>query len=324
VDRQERGLIISLLYDKTTYKFVVYTTTNRPASNANKRGRQDPPPRVLRAATSSTNIETEAAILLSKSSPSALKCLLNYLSDTFAVTADAGPLRFPSTLVQSTLEIYLSTICTVSLEHLTGDPRENLVLKHTLLGTVNTVKVCLAFSAPVAPNLKSLEVTVSPQMVIESFRRAEPGKKGPEDALRRGRAPLSEQIGEDDHQKTPFMGMLALWVWGQTGLHLPVGDERKTDVSKPASEDNLALTEPPMRLSRISNAAYAMSCDGRLKFVSRALGAAEALAFDCAGVDDIDYDGDGSFTRDWLAKANTTLLAAVVQEARRQVREERG
>ena len=68
-----------------------------------------------------------------------------------------------------------------------------------------------------------------------------------------------------------------------------------------------AKSDAPMKISRISNAAYAISCDHRIKFVSRPL----------HSVDDPDQPDENCVRR-----ANQELLVAIVEEARRQVRED--
>ena len=262
----DQGILISLVYEKTTYKFVLYTSNN----NAAKRSRSLP------WAQSCSRSQKPTAILLSKSSPSALRSLTNYLYDTFALD-NIRPLQLPSTFIQGTLQRYLSSIYS-SLE--TASTSQQARIQDTFINVISTVKVNIAFSAPVAPHLKSLELAIAPYAVLKAM---------PEN-------------GKSD--KEYFMGAISSYIHATTGLILPVIDDREgSDDGRHAMEVDSPQPEPPMKISRISSAAYAISCDHRLKFVLRAVDAVE---------------GSDSTGRNCVRKANQEVLDAVVEEAARQ------
>lgn len=273
-----RGLLISLIYEKKTYKFILYTTSAQP--RVSKRGRPDHTTQVP------AHSPNETAILLSKSSPSALKALTNYLSDTFALD-DIHPLRLPSSFIQSTLETYLRSIYT-SLSTAPGAGRRST--STNLRDTIGIVKLTISFSAPVAPSLKSLEVAVHPHVVSSS---------------------LKSLATEHDRDKREFvMGLVSGLVTAKTGLRLPLLNEMdhipRDDHRNDELDNHDPKSEPPMKLSRISNAAYVISSDQRLKFFTKAVDVVDGLD-----------DGEGNVVR----SANEALLTAMVDEAQRQGRE---
>ncbi|KIV83791.1 hypothetical protein PV11_05785 [Exophiala sideris] len=262
----DQGILISLVYEKTTYRFVLYTTN----INAAKRSRSLP------WAQSCSRSQKPTAVLLSKSSPSVLRSLTNYLYDTFAVD-NIHPLQLPSTFIQGTLQRYLSSIYS-SLE--TASNSQQGRVQDTFINVISTVKVHIAFSAPVAPHLKSLEVAIAPYAVLKAM--PENGNSG----------------------KDYFMGAISSYIHANTGLILPVADEEEgSDDGRHAIEADSPKPEPPMKISRISNAAYAISCDHRLKFVLRAVDAVH---------------GSDSPEENCVRRANQEVLDAVVEEAARQ------
>lgn len=266
----DHGILISLVYEKTTYKFIIYTTNNTAA----KRSRSGP------WTQSCPKSHQPTAILLSKSSPCALRSLTNYISDTFALD-NIHPLHLPSTFIQGTLQRYLSSIYS-SLE--TASSSKQAMVQDTFINVISTVKVHIAFSAPVAPHLKSLELAIAPYAVLKAM--PENGKSS----------------------KEYFMGTISSYIHASTGLILPVLDESAAaDPDVQAMEVDSPKPEPPMKISRISNAAYAISCDHRLKFVLRAVDAmpeTEGPEENC------------------VRRANHEVLHAVVEEAARQAAED--
>ncbi|KIW59375.1 hypothetical protein PV05_03828, partial [Exophiala xenobiotica] len=265
------GILISLIYERTTYKFIIYTTPNTISS---KRSRTETSNRA------SSNQESRTAILLSKSSPSLLRSLTTYLSDTFALPK-IHPLQMPSALIQKTLQNYLSTIYS-SLSTAPGSTQSQV--QDLFINIISSVRLTIGFSAPVAPHLKSLDIAVAPYAVLKAL-------------------PENGRFGIEH-----FMSTLAGYIWANTGLKIPVLDDRDNVVqSLKGQEADIAKSDAPMKISRISNAAYAISCDHRIKFVSRPL----------HSVDDPDQPDENCVRR-----ANQELLVAIVEEARRQVRED--
>ncbi|KIX04145.1 uncharacterized protein Z518_07699 [Rhinocladiella mackenziei CBS 650.93] len=270
------GLLVSLVYEKTTYKFIIYTTTTRPGTSKRNRPANSPlPPRTSAG---------QVAILLSKSSPFTLKAFINYLSDIFALT-DIHPLQLSSAFIQSTLHTYLRAIHTSSSTVPNASER---TVHDDFKDIIGTIRITITFSTPVAPSLKSLDVAVAPHVVQKSYMHI-----------------LQETPGSNQRF---FMGILSGWIMSKTGLRLPILHQNDTVVYDREDGDlHPPTSNPPMKVSRISTAAYAISVDGRLKFVLRA---ADAVVGP-------DSEEETNFVR----RANEDLLIAILEEARRKVRE---
>jgi len=256
------GILISLIYERTTYKFIIYTTPNAVSSKRSRTETSNHAP---------SNQESWTAILLSKSSPTLLRSLTTYLSDTFAL-ADIHPLQLPSALIQKTLQDYLSTIYS-SLSTAPGSSQTQV--QDLFINIISSVRLTIGFSAPVAPHLKSLDIAVAPYAVLKAL-------------------PENGRFGIEH-----FMSTLAGYIWTNTGLKIPVLDDRDGVVRSLNCEGaDIAKSDAPMKISRISNAAYAISCDHRIKFVSRPVHA----------VDDPDQPAENCVRR-----ANRELLVAIVE-----------
>ncbi|EXJ54027.1 hypothetical protein A1O7_09364 [Cladophialophora yegresii CBS 114405] len=225
----------------------------------------------------------DTAVLLSKSSPSMLKRFTTYLSDKFSVDA-IRPLSLSSPFLQSSLERYISTV------------------PSALLGQI---RLTLPFARPIAPDLKSLEIAV-PRETTESFTKSR--------SSQRRRSGPRQTRGEN-----LFMHHLAKFILTKTGLSIP------TICNVPGAsegEPKSLVVVPqhgasPARVSKISTACFALSAECRVKFERKAVEAAEGVE----GVHgEVDSSPDGA--ENCVRRANRGLLAALVGEARRQVRDE--
>ncbi|ETI19480.1 hypothetical protein G647_09314 [Cladophialophora carrionii CBS 160.54] len=281
---QSNALVVCLAYEKETYKFIIYTTSASSARSSKRRRTASP------TSQSTSAPSTDAtAILLAKSSPATLKRFTTYLSDRFSVDA-IRPLSLSSLFLQSSLERYVSTV------------------PSALLGQI---RLTLPFARPIAPDLKSLEIAV-PRETTESFtkvRASQQRRSGP-------RQTRGEKL---------FMHHLANSILNKTGLSIPVicnvhGGE-DSPVVDPQRDTN------PARISKVSTVCFALSAECRLKFERKAVEAAEGVKGvhdegkgEDAGEDDTDPDPDGA--ENCVKRANRELLAALVDEARRQVRDE--
>ncbi|KAK6386197.1 hypothetical protein LTS17_001772 [Exophiala oligosperma] len=268
------GIVISLIYEKSTYKFIIYANH----INASKRSRTAPS-----GSFAPTAPENQTAILLSKSSPTILKALMSYVSDKFALP-DIYSLHLPSKFIQGTLQNYLLTISS-SLTASASDLMQSK-MQDLFIDVISSVRLTISFSAPVAPHLKSLDVAVAPYAVLKAI----------------------PEHGRSVDNRKHFMETIANFIWAHTGLKLPVDLEYTRDavaqhVNNGFGEETANKPEP-MKISRISNAAYAISCDHRVKFVARAVNA----------VDDPEQQPQDNCVR----VANRDLLVAMLDEARRQ------
>ncbi|KAJ4525192.1 hypothetical protein HRR83_000866 [Exophiala dermatitidis] len=350
------ALMISLVYDRTTYKFVIYTTEKTPQSSTSS-SRRD-----LRPEPDSNSDPT--AILLCKASPSALKAVTTYLADTFSLAlTDITPLKLSPALIRSTLEQYLGTVSialgraafasasaaeaeqeSAAEEHERGPEREHL--QSTFESIVGTLRITISFAPPVAPSLKTLDITVPPRTMGEQYRHV---LDGPNQTT-------------NDSRRPQFMDTLATWIRDKTGLNIDpfpstivngddnddnddegnaaVGNgtsvatanktkknpmrphtETETETESEASVQEPPPHQPPMRVSRVSTAAYAISVEGRLKFASKPV----ELVNGFLGLLEHGSNAEGvseARHENFVREANQQLLNAVLAEARRQVRED--
>ncbi|OQU96263.1 hypothetical protein CLAIMM_02370 [Cladophialophora immunda] len=294
---QLKGLAVSLIYEKDTFQFVIYTRSL--GSDLPKRKR-------ITATTYQRTTESreESAILLSKSSTAALKAFTAYLRDTFAVAA-VYPFEPSSSLMQSTLEKYLGTI-RASLPD-AGDTSSEAILQN-FSNIIGKIELTFSFSHPVAKGLKSLHVAVPATSFLTWYMPTEASRGG-----HRGR------------RKT-FLGSLAGWIRTKSGLGLPIlyekdgqDNHKEGDDDSDSDSDNndddprrgkAAPASVMMKISKISTEAYTISAASGVKFKSRAVHAAEVAG---AGADS---DRDGEENDNCVRRANKDLLLAFIDYAR--------
>ncbi|KAL2433628.1 hypothetical protein ABEF95_007970 [Exophiala dermatitidis] len=339
------ALMISLVYDRTTYKFVIYTAEKRQSSTSSRR-------RDLRPNSDSD----PTVILLCKASPSALKTVTTYLADTFSlVLTDITPLKLSPALIRATLEQYLGTVSialgraavAASARAEGGEPEgeehdrdhDHEHRQSTFQSIVGTLRITISFAPPVAPSLKTLDITVPPRTVGEQYRHVLDG---------------SNQTTDDNDSRRPqFMDTLATWIRDKTGLNIDpfpstivnddnddhdddegnaaVGNDTATanktkkNPTRRQTESETSVQEPPpppppMHVSRVSTAAYAMSVEGRLKFASKPVELVDGFL---GLIEHGNAEGDSEASNEnFVREANQRLLNAVLAEARRLVRED--
>jgi len=261
------------------------------------------------------NKPNNTAIVLAKASPTVLKVFQAYLSETFAIQ-DMHALKLPPTLLTSTLAKYISSIHTV-LSRTTSERQLPLDIK-AILGML---RLSVSFSAPIAPSLKMLDVEVPSESVLVAFRNLE----AEQDSQDSGRQTQVRVAGDTTTQG--ILEVLSKWIHERTGLKLPLAQNEKSNptATEPTNNTNPETTtsatqpplEPPMRISRILCAAYAISSEGRLKF---SLKAAQTCDNDPSRGDSENTAPDGS--SNVVRKANEALLAAALCEANRQLMED--
>ncbi|EXJ82563.1 hypothetical protein A1O3_06376 [Capronia epimyces CBS 606.96] len=311
------GLVISLVYEKATYKFIIYTSNTSSAANSkgSKRSHTGSSTRPRLRAMSDSTATCEPAILLSKSSPAAFKAVTAYLVDSFALP-EIGALKLPSAVIQTTLERYLTSVST-SLGAMDIETSARRSVFHSIVGTL---RITISFMPPVAPSLKTIDISIPPYTVEQQYQSA-----------------LDEgEEGQADRQ-VDFMSTVAAWILTKTGLNINPSqltsqnnddsDKENTPAADPAvpstharEEDRVSETpgkssaktqSSPMRISRISTGAYAISIEGRLKFASKPVEI----------VDGISEEGEGD-DKNLVRRANEGLLRSALEETRKQAREE--
>lgn len=215
------GIVITLLYDTATYRVILCGPVSSQASHN---------PGVLNPQTSTL------PLLLTKTPTPLTKRLLTFLFDAFDIRI--SPLKLPQALLHSTLESYIEILhrstTTMSLT------RRNEFLKTTL----KDIRISLAFSAPIAPHLRTIDADI------------------PADTV-------ANLIDASVSSKTSLTKVLAVHLEHHTGLRLPLPADANAD-SDPVEVEQL------MRISKIVCHAFAMSADGRFKIVEKAHTAAEA------------------------------------------------
>ena len=315
---QSTGILINLVYEKKSYKFIIYTTTSHIQSSKRNHTTVASAHAPNETNTSRTQTRKPTALLLSKSSPTALKALKTYLSSTFSLSG-IHPLQLPISLLQFSLEKYLSITSTHLLqpadhraEQLPGQQERREKAFKSLIGTT---KLTVSFSAPVAPSLKTLEIAIPPETVLEMCKKN----------LRHSPEKHASQLDAEIQKPKSFMNQLAAYVSAKTGLSLPLlskglesdnpalipNDPRNQDsitTNSKSPQNDRGISQPVMRIIRVSTGAYALSTDSRLKFVLKAV---ENIPHD-------DENDDGGRDLDVVRRANRNLLSEVLDEARRQ------
>ncbi|KEF57698.1 uncharacterized protein A1O9_05616 [Exophiala aquamarina CBS 119918] len=318
----ERGLLVSLVYDKATYRFAIISAQQHGTSNKRTKTSASSDSSSSRTADEADS----AAIVLAKASPAVFKAFHGYLTSTFAIQ-DMHALKLPPAFLASTLARYISSIYAV-LSQTTSERQ----LPQDMKAILGTIKLSISFSAPIAPSLKMLDVEVPSESVLVALRDLDTDRDGRDGRERRGR---------DDPTAQSILKVLSRWVHERTGISLPLGpdetqrtapsqshasstnpnhiDPGNPDPGKSSADAAHApRSEPPMRVSRILSAAYAISSEGRLKLSLKSAQTCED------GPADGDHGGDFARDGSWnvVRKANETLLAAAVQEAARQLSED--
>lgn len=323
----ERGLMVSLVYDKATYKFAIFAAMPKPSSN--KRARYSS---FKSTASRKVDKESNEGIMLAKASPAAFKAFQSYLSDMFAIQ-EIHPLKLPPQFLQSTIARYISDLHT-GLSRTTSERQLPLDLK-AILGMM---KISITFSAPIAPSLKMLDVEVPSESVLAAINRtdmAQDDDKTPEHP-------------QQDNVTNNVLDVLKQSIYERTGLKLPISqdEEKKSNDSNPtdqtgncgepptppvndettaaADDAKKSEAEPPMRISRILTAAFALSSEGRLKL---ALKAAETCDGGGGNINNAqastpESDLDSTSDTNVVRRANESLLVAALLETRRQRRED--
>ena len=217
----------------------------------------------------------EIPLLLVKASAGITKLFNSFLAENFQVTV--SPLKLPSAFLANSISTYVSALygafTTVS---------ETISMLSLLKDTIGTLKLSIVVNmasphgAEIAQHLKTMDIDVPGETLWQLLT-----------------APPPESLSSGTKQSL-FLASLRHHIHQRTGLILPL---------LPTDNASDETVEPPLKLSRISNTSFALSCEGRLKFSSKAFEAVEGLA----GLE----SGDGNIVK----KANAYLLDATIAEA---------
>ena len=227
------GLVVSLLYDKITYRFILYAAS-QPAKN--RRGKQASP--------------TTLPLLLIKASTSLMTRFLAFLTLHFQ-SPTITPLKLPPTHLPGTLSSYIASLLTAHT-HIA----EDYALQAFYQDTVGTIKLTVSITTPeIAKSLRTIEVDVPPETLFQLITST---------------TTSSTEQTPSTANTSNFLTALRTHIHQRTGLILPF-DNTTTLV------DDDSTAPQPLLLSRLSNNAFALSSEGRLKFSSKAVRAVDAI-----------------------------------------------
>jgi Kinetochore complex Sim4 subunit Fta1 len=188
------AILITLTHEHALSKFILYGAYDRPPYS----------------------------LLLTKAAAPLVHKVTAFLFETFS--ASFTPLKLPSTLLYDTLQSYMSIVTT------TKQDTQNQLSKSTL----STLRMTFAFSPPVSPKLKSIDIDIP----LASLLAQTPGRT--------------------------ILTSIATHLERATGIYplaIGLGMEAKE------GENEKALA----RISKVSCAAFALSMEGRLKYTLKAV-----------------------------------------------------
>ncbi|ETN43424.1 uncharacterized protein HMPREF1541_02583 [Cyphellophora europaea CBS 101466] len=234
--------------------------------------RGTPSPTKARSRRAGHKKDESLPLLLIKATSSLTARFLAYLSLHFHVPTIA-PLKLPVGYLADVLDVYVDGLV---------DAHRPVASDYALLDffrdTVGAMKLTISLTdAEIAKSLRTIDVDVPPETLYQLVVESEAG--------------------------TSFLEALHKHLHARTGLLLPLAPTYP--VRRSQDNDNLEQdkTEPPLKLSRIGNAAFALSSEGRLKFSSKSMQAVDAVP----GID----SGEHNVVR----KANQDLLDSLIREA---------
>ena len=279
-DAPIEGIAITLTYDKATYKVILYSASDSPdptTSPQPPKRRHKPKPNPL-------------PLLLTKSNASLTRHILTFLTTTFSLSIT--PLKLPPNLLQQSLQTYITSLWTslqiISNTH-TQSPR--ILLRDT----IGTLKITIATNTAhpkgedIAKGLKSIDVDVPSETLYQLLNSSTP--------------PSHAGSRESDTTTASFLVGLRDHIRERTGLILPLPPA--AGAGEGSGENGTEGTELPLKVTRISSGAFALSGEGRLKMSLKAVEAVE------------DVGGLGGEEGNVVRVVNAVLMAGVVREALR-------
>ncbi len=225
--------------------------------------------------TASPGTKVGMPLLLAKAPAVVTRRFLSFTVETFHVTIH--PLKLPNNCLASTISVYIARLYS-SFETVSGATSMLSLLKDTI-GNVKlsiSVNPGSANGADIAQHLRTMDLDVPAETLYQLLTLPPPP------AFAR------------EYKHCGFLLSLQHHIHQRTGLILPL---------LPNSSTGDDVSEPPLKLSRIASASFALSAEGRLKFSSKTFEALETVP----GLD----SGDENVVK----KANAQLLEAIVSEA---------
>lgn len=205
---------------------------------------------VLLARRAQTAGKFPVVAVLCKSSQVNLRRVKAWLEKEFFLPQSFA-LELSSEMLAKVCSQYITQLATLEA----GEDDFDALRMATVKQVVGTLKVTITFSAGVAADLKSIDLDLPSETIDVLLKKV----KSSEDA---GSAFLEE-----------FQAAIRQ----KTGLRLPVNG--RTVRAGNSDDESTNIAEPPMKISKITCAAFAISIDGRIKFASRPILSAEAIGY---------------------------------------------
>lgn len=228
---------------------------------------------ILLSASGTQENKSPASLILFKGNIGHIKNVKNWLDLKFALPP-ASQLQVPSLLLLQAFSEYLVMLTSSlpqSVDYL--DALRQAMLKQV----IGNLKMTIAFTgvagSEVASQLKTLDFDIPAETVNVLLDRAQKHNE-------RGVLGFLDELTKALHERT--------------GLKLPLTAERH--VTSDAGE---VISEPPLKITKITCAAFAFSVEGKIKFASRPVETAEMIGYESKEV----------------RKANQRVLDLLCQEA---------
>lgn len=227
--------------------------------------------------------------IMYKASQSHVKTIKSWLDEKFGISW-ASPLVFPPRFIPRVCSEFLMGL-DAAWE---GDSGSDALRQATLRQVVGNLRITITISnatgSGIAPQLKSMDFDVPAETVGILLKKTKERRVSDEYAF-------LDELAEALHDKTGLRMPLTDKVRGST---VDANDERQINGS--SQPEN----EPPLKITRIHCAAFALRADGGIKVASRPIEDAEVVG----------YDGHAVRTR------YTRLLQSIFEEADRRQHEE--
>ncbi|KAK5944026.1 hypothetical protein PMZ80_003307 [Knufia obscura] len=243
------GLSIEVRYQKTTYQVI------------------------LMARRSFDENECPLTAILYKASQSTVKHIKNWLDFKFGLPS-AWPLQLPSEMLPRMCSSYI-TLLTESWTAATD--YTDAWRQATLKQAIGKLKLTIAFSSAtgteIAPKLKTLDLDLPSESTNLLLERA------------------SQRSHARGAVQDTFLDELARAIHEKTGLRLPLtgapslgGNQvnKNATGTREAGQDSQNSTppaEPPLKVTKITCAAFAISVDGKLKLASKPIENADVVGY---------------------------------------------
>lgn len=248
-DRRCLGLLIETRYQKTAYQVL------------------------LLARRSLSTDECPLTAILYKASQSNVRNIKDWLDYKFAIPS-AAPLQLHQDLLPRMCSSYLAVLTEPWAA--ASDYRDAL-RQATLKQALGNLKLTIAFSGTtgteIAPKLKTLDLDLPSETINALLEKTR------------------QRSAMFDTMRPTFLAELARAIHEKTGLKLPLSgslsadaglDNRNITGTGEAGQEDRNLTSsriPPLRVTKITCAAFAVSIDGKLKFASKPVENAELIGY---------------------------------------------